>query len=165
VNGDAGSTGTGGWLVLSQPLSGTDSATIQVGINPQNLVPNTYTGTITVSASGSGGAIVQGSPAVITVSLTITGYTLKGRAIACSDTSCSSTKPLPGGSLTLVNNATNQAITIAADGLGNYFFANLALGPYTLTLTGSDGTYNYAGTVTLNIGGNQANFSVNAYPK
>jgi hypothetical protein len=162
VNPDAGSSG---WLALSQPLSGTDSGSIDVGINPQNLVPNTYKGTITVSASGSGGAIVQGSPAVITVSLTVTGYTYKGRAIACSDTSCSSTKPLPGASLTLVNNATNQAITIAADGSGNYLFANLSLGPYTLTITGNDGTHNYAGTVAVNIGGNQANISVNAYPK
>jgi hypothetical protein len=162
VNPDAGSSG---WLALSQPLSGTDSGSIDVGINPQNLVPNTYKGTITVSASGSGGAIVQGSPAVVSVSLTVTGFTLNGKAIACSDTSCRSTKPLPGAVLTLVNNVTNQAITISADGQANYSFTNLALGPYTLTITGSDGTYNYVGTVTLNIGGNQANFSVDAYPK
>jgi hypothetical protein len=160
--GDAGSSS---WLVLSQPTSGTDSATIHVGINPQNLLPNTYMGTITVSASGSGGAIVQGSPAQVTVSLTVSGVTLNGRAMACSDITCISTKPLPGAALHLVNNLTNQAITIFADGSGNYSFSNLALGPYTLTITGSDGTYNYAGIVTLNIGGNQANVSVNAYPK
>ncbi len=162
VSGDAGSSS---WLVLSQPTSGTDSATINVGINPQNLLPNTYMGTITVSASGSGGAIIQGSPALVTVSLTVTGFTLNGRAIACSDITCTSTKPLPGAALHLVNNLTNQAITIFADGSGNYSFSNLALGPYTLTITGSDGTYNYAGIVTLNIGGKQANVSVNAYPK
>ena len=162
VSGDAGSSS---WLVLSQPTSGTDSATINVGINPQNLLPNTYMGTITVSASGSGGAIIQGSPALVTVSLTVTGFTLNGRAIACSDITCTSTKPLPGAALHLVNNLTNQAITIFADGSGNYSFSNLALAPYTLTITGSDGTYNYAGIVTLNIGGNQANVSVNAYPK
>ena len=101
----------------------------------------------------------------MTVSLTVTGFTLNGRAIACSDITCTSTKPLPGAALKLVNNTTNQAITIFADGSGNYSFSNLALGPYTLTITGSDGTYNYAGIVTLNIGGNQANVSVNAYPK
>ena len=99
------------------------------------------------------------------MSLTVKGYTLSGTAIACSDISCSSTKPLPGAALTLVNNATNQTITLAADGLGNYSFANLALGPYTLIVAGSDGTFNYAGTVTLNIGGDQTNFSVKAYPK
>ena len=69
VSGDAGSSS---WLVVAQPTSGTDSVTINVGINPQNLLVNTYTGTITISASGSGGAVVQGSPAVVTVSLAIT---------------------------------------------------------------------------------------------
>jgi hypothetical protein len=162
VTGDVGSSS---WLVLSQPTSGTDSATINVGINPQNLIPKTYTGTITISASGNGGALVQGSPATVSVSLTVTGFTLTGRAMACSDINCTSIKPLPGAALNLVNNTTNQTMTTFANGSGNYSFSNLALGAYTLTITGSDGTYNYAGTVTLNIGGNQANVSVNAYPK
>jgi hypothetical protein len=162
ASGDAGSSS---WLVLSQPTSGTDSATIDVGINPQNLLPNTYTGTITLTASGNGGAVVQGSPAVVNVSLTVTGFTLNGRAMACSDITCTTTKPLPGAALSLVNNLTNQATTIFADGSANYSFSNLSLGSYTLTITGSDGTYNYAGTVTLNIGGNQTNVSINAYPK
>src|SRR5947209_16056641 len=105
VSGDAGSSS---WLVLSQPTSGTDSATIDVGINPQNLLPNTFTGTITLTASGSGGAVVQGSPAVVNVSLTVTGFTLNGRAMACSDILCTTTKPLPGATLSLVNNLTNQ---------------------------------------------------------
>jgi hypothetical protein len=99
----------------------------------------------------------------VTVSLIVTGFSLGGTVIACSNISCSSTKPLPGASLTLLNNATNRTITITADGSGNYAFTNLALGPYTIA--GSDGTYNYAGTVTLNLGGAQANFSVNAYPQ
>ncbi|MFL5653100.1 MAG: BACON domain-containing protein [Ktedonobacteraceae bacterium] len=165
VSGEPGTTGVGGWLVLSQPFAGTDSGIIHVGINPQNLLPNTYTSTITISASGSGGAIVQGSPMTVTVSLIVTGFSLGGTVIACSNISCSSTKPLPGASLTLLNNATNRTITITADGSGNYAFTNLALGPYTLTIAGSDGTYNYAGTVTLNLGGAQAHFSVNAYPQ
>lgn len=162
ASGDAGSSS---WLVLSQPTSGTDSATIDVGINPQNLLPNTYTGTITLTASGNGGAVVQGSPAVVNVSLTVTGFTLNGRAMACSDITCTTTKPLPGAALSLVNNLTNQATTIFADGSANYSFSNLSLGSYTLTITGTDGTYNYAGIVTLNIGGNQTNVSINAYPK
>ena len=108
---------------------------------------------------------MQGSPRTINVALTVTGYTLSGTAIACSDINCTTSKALPGASLNLVNNTTNQTINMVADGSGNYAFTNLALGPYTLTIAGSDGTYNYAGTVTLNLGGAQAHFSVNAYPQ
>jgi hypothetical protein len=136
---------------------------VNVGINPQGLVPGSYTATITVTATGNGGAVVQGSPQTVGVTLTVTGFTLSGTVIACSDSSCTTTKPLPGASLTLVNNTTNKTMTVTADSSGNYSFTNLVLGPYMLTVTGSDGTYNYSGSATLTIAGDQTNFAVNTY--
>src|SRR5205823_8207195 len=73
VTGDAGSSG---WLMLAAPTSGMGNGSVTVGVNPQNLPLGTVTGTITLSASGSGGALVQGSPRTINVALTVTGYTL-----------------------------------------------------------------------------------------
>ena len=159
--GDAGSSG---WLTIGPPTSGTGSATVSVSVNPQGLAPGNYSGKITVSASGNGGAVVQNSPQTINVSFVVTGYTLSGAVIACADINCTTSKPLPGASLTLVNNSTNQSVTINADSMGNYSFANLSMGAYTLTATGSDGTLNYSGTATLNITGNMTNYPIDVYP-
>ena len=159
-----GDSGSSGWLTVGPPTSGTGSATVGVSVDSQALAPGTYGGKITVSASGNGGAVVQNSPQTVNVSLVVTGYTLSGNVIACSDVNCTTSKPLPGSTLTLVNNSTNQSVTITADSLGNYSFANLSMGSYTLSATGSDGTLNYAGTATLNITGNVTNYSINVYP-
>ncbi len=158
-----GSAGSNSWLLLG-PTSGVGSGTVTVGVNSQTLAPGTYTATITLTATGSGGAIVQGSPQNITVMLNVTGYTLGGTVIACSDISCTSSKPLPGATLNLLNNSTNQTITINADSSGRYSFVNLAPGSYTLTINGNDGTTNYSGTATLAITGDQTNYPVNVYP-
>jgi len=152
------------WLVLGPPASGAGSATIPIGANPQSLSPGTYSGTITVSASGNGGAIVQNSPQTVNITLRVTGHTFSGSVIACSDGSCTSSKPLPGSNLSLLNNSTNQASSVNADGSGNFSFANLAQDPYTLTVTGTDGTINYLGTVSFNLTGDKLSFPVNVYP-
>ncbi|GAC1656578.1 MAG: hypothetical protein NVS4B7_00650 [Ktedonobacteraceae bacterium] len=162
ATGDANSTS---WLVLAPATSGTGSATVNVSVNSQSLLPGVYSGTITVSASGSGGAVIQGSPQTLNVTLTVTGFTLSGTVVACVDQSCSSSSPLALASLSLVNNTTNQTVTATADNSGNFTFSGLALGPYTLTATGSNGTINYAGSVTLTITGNQINLTINAIPK
>jgi len=159
-----GDSGSSSWLTIGPPTSGTGSATVNVAVNPAGLAPGTYAGTITVAASGNGGAIVLNSPQTVNVSLVVIGYRLSGMVIACSDGNCTSSKPLPGASLTLLNNSTNQSIAITSDSLGNYSFSNLSMGAYTLTASGSDGTLNYAGTATLNITGNQVNYNINVYP-
>lgn len=156
-----------GWLSLSS-TSGTDNGsgdTVNVHVNSASMGPGTYTGTITVSASGSGGASVQGSPVTVTVTLTITGFTVSGSVVACADTACSSSKPLPGTTLTLMNSAGNVVSTITATKVGNYAFNNLALGNYTIGIVGSKGSSSYTGNVALTVSGNQSNFVLNAYPK
>ncbi|MFL5625901.1 MAG: BACON domain-containing protein [Ktedonobacteraceae bacterium] len=157
------SAGSNKWLLLD-PTSGVGNGSVTVSVNSQNLAPGTYTATITLTAIGSGGAVVQGSPQNITVMLSISGYKLGGTIIACSDTSCTSSNSLPGATLNLLNNSTNQTITINADSAGRYSFANLAPGSYTLTVSGNDGTTSYGGTATLAITGDQTNFPVNVYP-
>ena len=161
ATGDAASSS---WLVVGPPSSGTGSATVSVGVNASSLAPGSYSGMITVSATGNGGAVVQNSPQTVNVKLTVTGYTFSGSVIACSDTSCTTTNALPGSSVSLLNNATNQAIVVTANGSGNFSFTSLALDPYTLTVTGTDGTTNYLGTVSFNMTGDKLSFPVNVYP-
>lgn len=160
------SSGNGNWLSTS-PSSGSDGgsgATVSVSVNPQGLAPGTYTGTITVSASGSGGAPVQGSPQSINVTFTVSGFTISGGVIACGDSQCSTSQPLPGAVLTLVNTSTNQTFNATADGSGNYSFTNVPLGSYTLTVTGSIGSQSYSGNVSFSVTGNMSSFNVNTYP-
>jgi hypothetical protein len=161
ATGDAGSSS---WLVVGPPSSGTGGATVSVGVNAQSLAPGTYSGMISVSATGNGGAVVQNSHQTVNVALTVTGYAFSGSVIACSDSNCTTSKALPGSSLSLVNNSTNQAINVTADGSGNFSFTNLALDPYTLTVTGTDGTNNYLGTVSFHITGDKLSFPVDVYP-
>lgn len=159
-----GDSGSRNWLVLGPPASGAGSATVPVGVNPQNLSPGIYSGTITVSASGNGQAIVQNSPQTVNISLMVTGYTFSGSVVACLDSGCTSNKPLPGSSLSLLNNSTNQTIIVTADGSGNFSFANLALDTYTLTINGSDGVVNYLGTVSFNLTGDRLSVPVDVFP-
>jgi len=159
-----GDSASSSWLVVGPPSSGTGSATVSVGVNASSLAPGSYSGMITVSASGNGGAVVQNSPRTVNVTLTVTGYTFSGSVIACSDTSCTTTKALAGSSVSLLNNATNQAIVVTANGSGNFSFTSLALDPYTLTVTGTDGTTNYLGNVSFKMTGDKLSFPVNVYP-
>jgi hypothetical protein len=159
ASGDAGSSD---WLILA-PTSGSGRGSVTVSVNAQSFAPGTYLGTVTLTAIGSGGAVVQGSPQSIPVTLTVTGYGLSGTVLACSDTSCTSSQPLPGASLSLVNSV-NQAMTVVADNAGNYSFSNLALGSYTLTVSGSAGTTSYKGSASLSITGNLTNFSIQCLP-
>ena len=158
-----GDLGSSSWLVTGPPTSGTGNATV-AGSGVHIALPGTYTGTITVSAAGNGGAIVQNSPQVVNVTLIVTAYTFSGKIIACADQTCTLSKPLPGATLSLLNNSTNQSINGTSDGSGNFSFTNLAIGPYTLTASGTDGILNYSGTVSFNLNGNKLHVPVDVYP-
>ncbi len=145
ATGDAGSSA---WLALS-PASGTDSgsgSTLGVNVNATNLTPGTYTGTITISATDSTGAAVSGGGQTITVSLTVTGFTVSGSIIACADQACTTSQPLARATVTLMSGSTTIA-TVTADSSGNYSFSNIALGSYTITASGPDASNtSYVGT-------------------
>ncbi len=63
------------WLIVGT-TSGTDNgggSTIAVGLDAATLTtPGTYTATITIAATGSGNAVIQNSPQIITVTVTVT---------------------------------------------------------------------------------------------
>lgn len=162
--GDAGSTA---WLALSA-TSGTNSgpaSTINVSANAATLSPGKYTGTITISASGSNGAIVQGSPQTVSVSLVVTGFTMSGQVNACADTTCATPTPLAGATVNLVNSSGTVVASVSANTSGNYTLTGIGLGTYTLSASGTDssGTH-YVGSISFTMTGNQQNVIINTIP-
>lgn len=163
--GDPNSTS---WLGIS-PTSGSDygsGASLIISITSTNMNPGTYTGFITLSATASGGVQVQGSPQTITVQLTITGFSISGTVMACSSNPCSGPVPLSGATVTLTNNGSNSQVgQTTSDSNGNYSFNdNIPSGSYTIAASGSNGSSNYTGTVTVNVTGNLSNVIVDVYP-
>jgi uncharacterized protein (TIGR03437 family) len=63
-------TSGGSWLVPS-PLSGATSATVGVSVNPAGLSAGTYSGSVTITASGA-----VGSPRTVAVTLVVTSSAL-----------------------------------------------------------------------------------------
>ncbi len=164
----AGDPNSHGWLSLS-PTSGSDNgsgASISVGISSTNMNLGTYTGSITLTATDSNGLPVQGSPQTITVTLTITGFSISGTVMACSSNPCTSSNPLPGATLTLTaNNSGAKMGTAVSDGSGNYIFNdNIPSGSYTIAASGSNGSTQYTGTISVNVMGNLTNVTVYVYP-
>jgi len=144
------------WLVLSA-ASGTDSgggSALSVNVTTANLVPGPYTGHITIAATDSTGAAVVGSPQTIAVTLTVAGFTVSGSVVVCSGPTptCTTSQPLPGATVTLTSGSTTVA-TATADAAGNYSFANVALGIYTLSASGGTHTGSAAVTVQGNMTG------------
>ncbi|MHB8597754.1 MAG: BACON domain-containing protein [Ktedonobacteraceae bacterium] len=164
----AGDPNSSAWLSLS-PTSGSDNgsgASISVGISSTNMNLGTYTGSITLTATDSNGAPVQGSPQTITVTLTITGFSISGTVMACTSNPCTSSNPLPGATLILTANSSGTRLGIAvADGSGNYAFNdNIPSGSYTITASGTVGSTIYNGNISINVMGNLTNVIVDVYP-
>ncbi len=154
--------GSSAWLVLSA-TSGSDSGSgsnLGVNVNAAHLTPGMYTGQITVTATDSTGAT---SGQTITVSLTVTGFTISGSVVACADLTCATPQPLPGATVTLTGGST--LLTTNADASGNYSFPNIALGIYTISVTGTDASNtHYVGSATLTVSGNTPNFTIQVFP-
>lgn len=70
-------TATGGSWLFVGPLAGTTASNnvLTISVIPSLLSAGTYTGTVTVNATTSGGAAVANSPLIIPVSLTVTSGT------------------------------------------------------------------------------------------
>ena len=163
------STGSGTWLVLSA-TSGTDGgsgSTLGVNVNAATLVPGTYTGTITITATDSTGATVVGSPQTVGVTLTVTGYTISGTVFACPGSispTCTTPQALPGATVTLILGSKTVAMT-TADASGNYSFSGLGSGTYTISVTGNDASNNhYVGSISVPFTGNMSNVTIQAFP-
>jgi Viral BACON domain len=152
------------WLVLS-PASGTDSGSgsnLGVNVNAANLAPGPYSGTITITATDGTGAAVSGL--TLRVSLTVAGFTISGPVVGCSDQICTTSTPLPGATVKLMNGSTTIA-TVIADASGNYAFSNIALGTYTISVDGTDASNtHYVGSATLTVSGDTPNFTIQAFP-
>ena len=137
-----------------------------INANATNLTPGVYTGTITITASDSSGAIVSGSGQTIPVSFTVTA-TLSGSVVACpgsTSPTCTAPQALPGATVTLMSGITKIAMT-TADASGNYSFSGLGSGTYTISVAGYDASNNhYVGSLTLTLTGNALNTTIQAFP-
>ena len=154
-NADSGGSN---WLVLS-PTSG-QGGSLNVNADATKLAPGSYNATITLTASGSGGAAVLGKPQ-ISVTLTVTGATVSGTVNACSGSTCGST--LPGASVSLTDGSGNAIGSTTADSHGNFSFANVPNGSYTLAAKGTDAaSVVYQGSSAVKVSGNQTGVVVNA---
>jgi len=153
------------WLVLNA-TSGTDSgAGSSFGVNASavNVPPGTYTGTITITATDSTGAVV-GSTQSVAVTLRVTGFTISGNVLSCPVQNCATPQALAGATVTVVRGSATVATTIA-DPSANYSFSNIPLGTYTITAAGYDvSNTHYVGSLTLTLTGNASNKTINVLP-
>lgn len=132
------------WLSLPAPQPDTGSGTLlTVTANSATLSAGTATGSFKLTATDNTGVVV--SVQTITVTLNLTA-TVSGTVLACSDSLCTTSAPLPGASLALFDSNNIQVQTVTADPSGNYTFAGLAPGTYSVTITGTDAGNNHYST-------------------
>jgi hypothetical protein len=158
------------WLTLT-PSNGTvkgsgQSGSLGVNVALSGLAVGTYTTQVTITATDSTGATVAGSGQTVSVTLTITGFTVSGSVQACPGSTpptCATPQALPGASLSLTAGVTT--ITATADGAGNYVIAGVPLSAATITVSGTDaGGVHYVGTATLTVSGDTPNFTIQVFP-
>jgi hypothetical protein len=128
-----------------------------------SLAPGNYNGQITISASNNG-VVLQGSPQTITVTFTISGYTISGTALACGGPTpnCTTSSGLANATVTLLNNGVTVT-TVKTDASGNFSFANVPLGSYTINVSGTSGSLTYIGTVTITVSGTPGNVTIQTF--
>lgn len=155
------------WLLLSA-TSGTDNgsgSTFTIGYNVAALTAGTYKGTVTLSASGSGSAMITNSPLTISVTFTVTSLTVKGTVYACANQACATPKALAGAKISVTNSSGAVVGSFTANSLGAYKLSGLGIGSYTLTVTGSDASgTNYSNTVSVTVSNSLTGFNINTYP-
>lgn len=131
-------TSDAGWLSAS-PTSGTAPQTVTVSANITGLTANTYTGHLTVTATGA-----QGSPATVTVTLTVTSPPPQP-ILTVSPTSLSFSGS-QGGS-----NPSSQPINISNTGTGTLSFS-ISSDATWLSASPTSGTAPSSPQVTATIG-------------
>jgi hypothetical protein len=153
------------WLALTA-ISGMDNGTgssFGVTASAANVLPGTYTGTITITATDNTGSMV-GSTQSVAVTLTVTGFTINGIVLACADQTCATPQALAGATVIVMNGSTTVATT-TADASGNYSFSNIPLGSYTITAAGYDASNtHYTGSLPLTLTGNASGTTIQALP-
>ena len=65
---------------------------------------------------------------MVSVTLTVPGFNVSGSVLACSDPVCTTSAPLPGATLTVLNSLNQQVLTTTTDSSGNYTLSLLAAG-------------------------------------
>jgi uncharacterized protein (TIGR03437 family) len=166
---------TGNWL-FAGPQSGStaNNNVLTISAIPSGLTAGTYTGTVTVTASGPGGAAVANSPIAIPVKLVVTAVSL---TVSNSDLSFEQTLggPLPA-TQSVALGSTGQTLNYTAVANSNSSVNWLAVSPASGTTGGSltvsvDGTQlipgtTYNGTIVVTApGAGNSPYTINVHLK
>jgi hypothetical protein len=151
------------WLQLSS-TSGSDNgsgSSFGVNVNASGLNIGTYNGVISLSAVGSGGASVVGNPQ-IAVTLTVTGSSVNVGVNLCQDTACTSSGPLAGALVYIVDSSGNIVASDSTDANGNVSLDNIPIGNYTVLASGNDDSGNmYTGSSSIIVAGGSMSITIN----
>ncbi|MGC4054556.1 MAG: choice-of-anchor D domain-containing protein [Paludibaculum sp.] len=129
------------WLLVT-PASGAAPQTLQVSVDVTGLAASTYTGHITVSASGA-----SGSPATVTVTLTVT----PNQPVLSATPATISFSAVAGGA-----NPAASAISVTNTGTGTLSFTAASDAPW-LAVSPASGSAPQTLQVSANISGLAAN--------
>jgi Viral BACON domain len=154
------------WLQLSS-TSGNDNgsgSSVGVNVNASGLNIGAYTGVVSLSAVGSGGANVVGNLQV-PVTLNVTGSRINVAVNMCQDATCAAPSSMAGALVSLADTSGNIVASGTADNNGNVALTNISLGNYTILASGDDAAGNtYTGSSTIMVTGSSMSITINAMP-
>jgi len=140
------------WLTVT-PASGSTPGSLSIGVNPASLAAGTYTGSVTVTASGA-----SNSPQKVSVTLTVSSGSTGNASLNVSPGTVSFTYPTGSTatgtqSLSITSSGSPLSITAAASG-GSWLTVTPTSGPTPATLKVSANTTGlaagtYKGTITI----------------
>ncbi len=146
------------WLFVSPPSgsAGAVGSAISVLANPGILSAGTYTGTITITATGPGGAAVADSPLTIPVIFQVNAGTIAANATTLNFTQVAGGSAPASQSITVSGtpNPINYTVSASAGNGGTWLTATSAntTTPGTVQVSASAGSLpvgSYTGTVTI----------------
>jgi uncharacterized protein (TIGR03437 family) len=135
----------GNWLFVG-PQSGSTNSVLTISVIPSGLAAGSYSGTVTVTATGPGGAVVANSPVVIPVTLNVTAGSL---TLSASDLNFEQTL---GGAA-----PASQTVTIGSSGqtLNYTALANSNLSVNWLSISPASGNTSTSGALTVTVDGSK----------